>query len=131
VKHTDEEIEAAARRFEEWADNLDPETAEVEDISDLRGIAEAADAVRRGEAQVVEQVAIARGRGRSWNQIALALGVSRQAARQRFTGTVAARTGARPRRSRAADIRAWAEHRSLPAGDTGADDKGIARSGRG
>jgi hypothetical protein len=50
----------------------------------LRAVAEAATAVRHDDARLVEQVAIARGRGRSWNQIALALGVSRQAARQRF-----------------------------------------------
>jgi hypothetical protein len=84
MRHTDEEIKEAALRFEKWADELDPDTAEVEDISDLRAVAEAADAVRRDEARLTERVAEARGHGRSWNQIAPALGVSRQAARKRF-----------------------------------------------
>jgi len=42
MKHTDAEIEEAARRFEALADELDPETAGVEDLADLRAIAEAA-----------------------------------------------------------------------------------------
>jgi hypothetical protein len=39
---------------------------------------------------VTERVALARARGRSRNWIAAALGVSRQAARQRFGGKVGA-----------------------------------------
>lgn len=89
MRHTDAEIEEAARRFEHWADKLDPATAEAEDISDLRAIAEAAEQARRDEALVAERVAAARAHGRSWNRIAAALGVSRQAARQRFGGKVA------------------------------------------
>lgn len=81
---TDQEIESAAARFEQWADSLDPATAEFEDISDLRAIAGAADALRADEARLRELVELARGHGRSWNRIAIALGVSRQAARQRF-----------------------------------------------
>jgi hypothetical protein len=81
-KHTDAEIDAAARRFEAWADALDP--TELEDIGDLRDIAIAASAVRADEARLREAVQVARGRGHSWNRIAVALGVSRQAARQRY-----------------------------------------------
>jgi hypothetical protein len=88
MRHTDAEIENAARRFEQLADQLDPATAGVDDLSDLRAIAEAADQVRRDEALVTERVAAARARGRSWNRIALALGVSRQAARHRFASKV-------------------------------------------
>jgi hypothetical protein len=88
MKHTDAEIEEAARRFETLADELDPETADVEDLADLRAVAEAADRARRDEALLTEQVALARANGRSWNRIAAALGVSRQAARQRFGGKV-------------------------------------------
>jgi hypothetical protein len=90
MKHTDERIDEAARRFEALADNLDPETAQVEDLTDLRAIAEAAERARRDEALLTERVALARARGRSWNRIAAALGVSRQAARQRFGGKVGA-----------------------------------------
>ncbi len=77
MKHTDAEIEDAARRFEHLADNLDPASVAAEDLSDLRA-----------EALVTERVAAARARGRSWNRIAVALGVSRQAARHRFADKV-------------------------------------------
>lgn len=84
MRHTDEEIERAAKRFEQLADALDPDTAEVQNTDDLRQIAASSEAVRTGEARVREAVELARAHGRSWNQIAIALGVSRQAARQRF-----------------------------------------------
>jgi hypothetical protein len=85
TRHTDEEIDNAARRFELLAEKLDPATAEVESMDDLREIAAAAEAVRADDARLHEAVVFARAHGRSWNHIALALGVSRQAARQRFT----------------------------------------------
>jgi hypothetical protein len=84
MKHTDAQIEEAARRFEQLADELDPASVTAEDLSDLRAVAEAAEQVRRDEALVTERVAAARAKGRSWNRIAVALGVSRQAARHRF-----------------------------------------------
>jgi hypothetical protein len=83
--HTDDEIEAAASRFEKLADELDPATTEVERTEDLRAIAAVSEAVRADEARLREAVEVARAHDRSWNQIAVALGVSRQAARQRFT----------------------------------------------
>lgn len=83
-RHTDEEIQAAARRFELVADEFDPESAEADNTSDLRQIAAASEAEQQIKARVREAVEIARAHGRSWNQIALALGISRQAARQRF-----------------------------------------------
>jgi len=39
-----------ARRFEQLADELGPQTAQVEDLADLRAIAEAAERARRDEA---------------------------------------------------------------------------------
>lgn len=97
VQHTDDDIERAARRFEQVADKLDPAAAEVDRTDDLRQIAVVSEAVRANEARLRETVEVARTHGRSWNQIAVALGVSRQAARQRFTDkTTAPRS---PRRS--------------------------------
>lgn len=84
MRHTDEDIQQAARRFEQLAGQLDPSTADVEHTDDLRQIAAFSEAVRADEARLRETVEIARAHGRSWNQIAVALGVSRQAARQRF-----------------------------------------------
>ena len=89
MRHTDDEIQQAALRFEELADNLDPATAVVERTDDLRRIAAATDALHADEARLRESVETARAGGRSWNQIAVALGVSRQAARQRFGARVA------------------------------------------
>lgn len=85
MRHTAKDFERAATRFEQLADQLDPATAVVEDIADLRQIAADSEAVRADEARLREAVQVARAHGRSWNQIAVALGVSRQAARQRFT----------------------------------------------
>jgi hypothetical protein len=56
MKHTDAQIEEAARRFEQLADNLDPASVAAEDLSDLRAVAEAAEQVRRDEALVTERV---------------------------------------------------------------------------
>jgi len=86
TRHTDNEIEQAAQRFERLADTLDPAIIEAERTDDLREIAAAAEAVRVDDARLKEAVILARAHGRSWNHIALALGVSRQAARQRFAG---------------------------------------------
>ena len=87
MRHSDEAIERAARRFEQLADELDPATVEADDTEDLRAVAAASEAARADEARLREAVEVARARGRSWNQIALVLGVSRQAARQRFSRT--------------------------------------------
>lgn len=85
ARHTDEEIERAAERFERWTDDLDPAHVTAHSIDDLHQVAVASDAVRADEVRLREAVQSARAHGRSWNQISVALGVSRQAARQRFT----------------------------------------------
>ena len=85
MRHTAEEIDTAARRFDLLANKLDPGTAQVERTDDLRQIASHCESVRADEVKLRDAVETARGNGRSWNQIAVALGVSRQAARQRFS----------------------------------------------
>ncbi len=92
MRHTDEQIEQAVQHFAQLADMLDPETVEVDHTGDLREIAASSEAVRADEVRLQEAVQLARAHGRSWNQIAVALGVSRQAARQRFTSTTQPRT---------------------------------------
>jgi hypothetical protein len=84
ARHTDEEIERAAKRFEQLADDLDLADVEADSTDDLHQVAVASDAVRADELRLREAVQSARARGRSWNQISVALGVSRQAARKRF-----------------------------------------------
>jgi len=85
MRHTDDEIERAAERFEQLVDQLDSASVDVDHTDDLRQVAAVSEAIRADEARLREAVEIARAHGRSWNEIALALGVSRQAARQRFT----------------------------------------------
>ena len=85
-KHTDDEIKEATSRFEEWASTLTRE--DFQDTADLRAIAEASEGVRAGQARVRELVQLARSNGRSWGQIGIALGVSRQAARERFADKI-------------------------------------------
>ena len=88
ARHTNEEIERAARDFEARLEQLDPETVHMECSDDLQAVADAADRLRSTEGELLEVVRTARRRGRSWNRIAVALGVSRQAARQRFADRV-------------------------------------------
>jgi hypothetical protein len=83
MPHTQAEINAALDRIE----NLDPDTAEWVDATPLREITSATEAIRANQAKQREAVQIARARGISWNLIAVALGVSRQAARERFSQT--------------------------------------------
>jgi len=84
--HTDEEIQRAA----ELAEEFDPANVPMDDSTDLRAVALAVDRVRAGEARVRELVALARANGRSWGEIGIALGVSRQAARERFSDKISA-----------------------------------------
>jgi len=83
MPRTREELERAAADAEAWLDSLDPETVEAEDPNDLRCIGLAVrDAAAARETD--EAAAAARANGRSWGEIGMVLGVSRQAARERF-----------------------------------------------
>jgi hypothetical protein len=84
MPRTREQLEQAAAEAEAWLDQLDPETVDAEDISDLRAIAEAVADVAAAQADLEAAVRAARERGRSWGRIAIPLGTSRQAARERF-----------------------------------------------
>lgn len=79
---TDDELDAYADVVA--SDDYDPVVVEVDDLRDLRAVADAGAAVQAADAQLVEVVALARAHGRSWTRIGVALGVSRQAVRQRF-----------------------------------------------
>jgi hypothetical protein len=66
------------------SDDFDPDPATFRDATPLRRIAAAVEATERAELHLRDEVAIAREAGLSWTVIAAALGVTRQAARQRF-----------------------------------------------
>jgi len=69
---------------ERMLDNLDLSQLPVNDPVDLRRIGAAKIAIEHAEAELQEAVAAARANGRSWGYIGLVLGVSKQAAQQRF-----------------------------------------------
>jgi hypothetical protein len=73
MPRTREELEQAASAAEAWLESLDPRMSPAENPSDLRRIG-----------LVDEAVAAARQNGRSWGEIGLVLGVSRQSARERY-----------------------------------------------
>lgn len=79
-----EELEQAAADAEAWLDSLDPAAAEAEDPADLRAIARAVRESAEAGAHIRKAVAAARANGRSWARIGMALGISRQAARERY-----------------------------------------------
>jgi hypothetical protein len=71
---------------EEWLDHLDPATTDSRDAKHFREII----AARKGVDDAVERLRMAvhdaRAAGDSWTMIGSALGVSRQAAYERFGG---------------------------------------------
>lgn len=89
MPRTREELEQAAAAAEAWLDALDPAETPAEDPRDLRRIGLALADVANAERELHDAVAAARDNGRSWGEIALVLGVSRQAARQRYGEPVA------------------------------------------
>ena len=72
---------------EEWLDQLNPNdpTVEVRDGKYLRRITEAMAAVSDADTELRAAVAEARANGESWGLIGMVLGVSKQAAQQRFS----------------------------------------------
>jgi hypothetical protein len=84
MPRTKEELERAAIEAEAWLDSLDPAMLQAEDLSDLRAITASVGGVANSEHELVRAVHAARVNGRSWGRIAMALGVSKQAAQQRF-----------------------------------------------
>ncbi|MFN8105135.1 MAG: sigma-70 family RNA polymerase sigma factor [Acidimicrobiia bacterium] len=90
LPRTQEELKRAALEAEAWLDSVDPAELEAEDTHDLRAIAVALSSVADAEEQLRDAVVAARLAGRSWGRISMVLGVSKQAARQRFENAVGA-----------------------------------------
>ncbi len=87
MPRTREQLEKALADTEAWLDNLDPKSlaSSASDGADLRAIGEALRTVAASDLGLADQVAKARSNGRTWTQIAGVLGVSKQAARERFS----------------------------------------------
>jgi hypothetical protein len=84
MPRTREQLESAAAETEAWLDSLDPATTPAEDPADLRRIGIALTHLADDERELADAVSQARRNGRSWGMIAMALGVSKQAARKRY-----------------------------------------------
>jgi hypothetical protein len=72
-----------------WLDGLDPDDPNLpiergEQLADLRRIGSAVLGIEAAERALRAAVHAAHDGGRSWGDVAMVLGVSRQAARQRF-----------------------------------------------
>lgn len=82
-----EDLDRAAAETRAWLDDLGPEalTGPESDASDLRRIGRALSSTAESERELTAAVTAARANGRTWGQIALVLGVSKQAARQRYS----------------------------------------------
>ena len=71
--------------IDEMLDSLDPRVHKARDATGFRRIVAAQKAVDAAEAELAEAVAAARAAGDSWTIVGVALGISRQAAQQRFS----------------------------------------------
>ena len=72
------------RDIEEILDTVDLSQLPSEDPADLRRIGVAQQEVRDAEAALRAAVAASRASGRSWGHIGIVLGITKQAAQQRF-----------------------------------------------
>lgn len=84
MPRTREELERAATDAGVWLDSLDPATTSAEDPADLRQVGLALRALAEQQRELDEAVAAAHANGRSWGEIGLVLGISRQSARERY-----------------------------------------------
>lgn len=70
--------------IDEWLDTIEPNPADARDASHLRRIIAAKEAVQTAESELRAAVNAARAAGDTWAAIGVALGITRQAAFQRF-----------------------------------------------
>lgn len=87
MPRTREQLEQASAEASAWLDRLNPDVTTA-DIEDLRAITSAMRAVADAQAALEAAVVAARANGRSWGLVAVAMGTSRQAARQRYEESV-------------------------------------------
>lgn len=69
---------------DEWLDNMEVDPLDARDARHMRRISAAAAAVATAQDELRAAVAAAREAGDTWAMIGVALGISRQAAYQRF-----------------------------------------------
>jgi hypothetical protein len=75
---------------ETWLDGVDPASIDWKEASHFRAIRAANEVISSGERALVQAVIAARSAGDSWTIIGAALGVTKQAASERFGKAVRA-----------------------------------------
>ena len=75
--------------LDDWLDSIEPNPADARDASYVRRIVSANEALDAAQQELIDAVAAARDAGDTWDVIGIALGVSRQAAYQRFGKAIA------------------------------------------
>ncbi|MGH3577414.1 MAG: hypothetical protein ACRDU0_07645 [Mycobacterium sp.] len=93
MPRTKTETDAAAEQAADHIERLDPDALVWSDASPLRHITTAAEEVADAELRLVVAVAAARDLGASWAAVGVALGISKQAAHERFSTAIAALRG--------------------------------------
>lgn len=101
---------ALADAAEHWSETVDLDQVEVDWLQDLAAVAAAVDARDQAEETLTASVVAARSNGRSWTEIAVRLGVSRQAARQKYAAALPDVAGSSRAASRSADVKAGRNH---------------------
>jgi len=69
---------------DDFLDNVEVDPADARDATHIRRIIAAREAVQAADSELVAAVAAARAAGDTWDAIGVALGITRQAAYQRF-----------------------------------------------
>ena len=70
--------------IDEWLDTIEPTPADARDATHMRRIIAAKESIDAGESELRAAVDAARAAGDTWAAIGVALGITRQAAFQRF-----------------------------------------------
>jgi hypothetical protein len=94
MPRSENDLAEALAQSDAWLDAVNPDELPddaIDDRKDLRQIGMALISIEAAEQALISAVANARANKRSWTDIANVLGVSRQAARQRFDGRIAER----------------------------------------
>lgn len=79
-----------AKALEEWAERVESSDLKEADTEALRTIAELAERRDEVESELTEAVRSARQANRSWSEIGTMLGVSKQAAQQKYGAKITA-----------------------------------------
>ena len=78
------EVETDEQDLDAWLDSIEPDPADARDATHIRRIIAANEALSAANDELHAAVIAARAAGDTWDAIGVALGISRQAAYQRF-----------------------------------------------